>query len=100
MGSRALTDERVETPDEERPALARLHHLLEQQPAGSGRLIGADGREIEVPSSALRALERAARLLAEAEAILLVPVDRELTIPQAARLLNMPPFYLVQLLDE
>ena len=52
-----------------------------------------------VPEAALRALEDAARVLAQGTAVLVVPLYRELTTQEAADLLNVSRPHLVKLVE-
>ena len=64
------------------------------------KLLGPRGEEVELPASVFHVLERAAGLMAQGDAVTVVPVGQELTTRQAADLLNVSRQYLVRLLDE
>lgn len=63
------------------------------------RLVGPLGEEIELPASIFHILERVAEVMANGDAITVVPVGQMLTTQQAANVLNVSRQYLVQLLE-
>jgi excisionase family DNA binding protein len=89
----------VAAPESERPRLHELDALLDGDPAAPTRLIGPDGRAVELPASAVALLRRLVHFLAEGHAVTVEPQDRELTTQQAAAILNVSRPYLVRLLD-
>lgn len=100
---RRLTPVSVE--DDERQRVVTLFRailrLVEGAEGGATvRLVGPDGEMVEVPDTALCALERVAELLGKGDAITVVPVGKQLTTQQAADLLNVSRQYLVRLLDK
>jgi excisionase family DNA binding protein len=54
---------------------------------------------VQIPESVFYVLERVAKVLADGDAITVVPVGKEVTTQQAADLLNISRQYLVRLLD-
>lgn len=63
-------------------------------------LRGPKGELIPLPESIFYLLKQVVEVMAQGDAITLVPVGRELTTQQAADLLNMSRQYLVRLLDD
>ena len=62
------------------------------------KMVGADGEQLVLPPSALRALQQTVHLLAQGKSVTVVPVERELTTQEAADFLNVSRPYLVKLL--
>lgn len=94
----------VTAADEEQPALNKIESIVEVV-LGSDeprvlKLIGSDGEEVEVPASLLHALEQLVHYLEHNQAVMVVPVDKELTSQQAADLLNVSRPYIIKLLEE
>jgi excisionase family DNA binding protein len=81
-----------------RRALERLESLLNQEGAAF-RVVGAQGREVELPESVVDILRQAAHALAHRKIVTIVSLNRELTTQQAADLLNVSRPYLIQLLE-
>ena len=98
--------EPISVPDEQRVELAELFQLLENiahdvRDGGEAafRIVGPEGKTLELPRSVFFLLERVVEVLANGDAITVVPVHRELTTQQAANMLNVSRQYLVRLLD-
>lgn len=85
--------------EQERSALDRLVALLERERPGQACLVGADHTETSIPESLYRVLLDAVRQLSHGNGVAVLPVAAELTLQQAAELLNVMPAYLVTLLD-
>jgi excisionase family DNA binding protein len=98
--------EPVSAPPEQQAEVAKLSRLLgglahsRRTRAPICRLVGPKGEAIALPESVFYVLERVAQVLAEGDAVTVVPVGKELTTQQAADLLNVSRQYLVRLLDE
>jgi excisionase family DNA binding protein len=90
--------ERAELP-ELAEFVRRLEAMIENGVAGA-RILGSDGKEIEVPASVLRAMKMVAEGMAAGLALSLVPHGKELTTQEAADLLLVSRPHLVKLLDE
>jgi len=79
-----------------REQLARIASQRKRAPA---RLVGPDGREVEIPGSAFAALRADVRDMAQGLTITLIPHDKELTTKEAADILGVSRPFLVKLLD-
>ncbi len=91
----------VSAPPEQQNDVKTLVHLLEREKAGSPlQLVTADGESAFIPESVLWILAQVAQVMASGDAVSIVPVSQELTVQQAADLLNVPLPYLVRLLEE
>lgn len=65
----------------------------------AARLVGPDGEQTELPSSAVEALRLVVDALARGQSITLVPHGDELTSQQAADMLHVSRPHLIKLLD-
>ena len=89
----------------ERSDVAALRKLLDAAahvvPAAPRcELCGPKGERIPLPASVFYLLKQVVDVMAQGDAITIVPVGRELTTQQAADLLNVSRQYLVRLLDD
>lgn len=82
----------------EQPQLRVLDERLAELEARheSARLIGPEGGEILLPTSAFHALQRVIEAMSRGESIALVPQGAELTTRQAAELLHVSRPFLVR----
>src|SRR5690348_8836770 len=78
----------------------RLRSLLATLDDHGAVLMTDDGRQLDVPPTAMVALIRAVEYLASGEPVLILPADAELTTGEAARILYLSRQYVVRLLDE
>lgn len=62
-------------------------------------LVASDGTSVELPPSAVEALQLVIGALSDGQAITIVPHDRELTSQEAADILNVSRPHLIKLLD-
>jgi len=92
----------LEQREEVRALFRLLDHASHPRQRGTSRctLVGPEGESTSVPDSVLCILERVAELLAQGDAVTVVPVATELTTQQAADLLNVSRQYLIRLIDE
>ena len=94
----------VAAPPEQKAAVAALSKLLGGIAHARRRprceLAGPKGERIAIPESVFYALARVAEVLANGDAVTIVPTEKEITTQQAADLLNVSRQYLVRLLDE
>ena len=81
---------------------AMLRDQLDAAFAGSHApyLLALDGARVELPASALEALQLVVEALSRGQAITIVPRDRELTSQEAADILNVSRPYLIKLLGQ
>jgi len=82
------------------PEADQLRELLDVLDEHGTVLMTDDGRQVEVPPTAMVALSRAVEYLASGEPVLIFPADAELSTGEAADILTFSRQYLVRLLDE
>ncbi|MCP9489451.1 MAG: helix-turn-helix domain-containing protein [Solirubrobacteraceae bacterium MAG38_C4-C5] len=97
-----LPDNLLHAASDERDALDLLHRKIEDLLGGrrAARLVGSDGEAVELPPSALQALEIVVQGMARGQTMRLVSHGKELTTQEAADLLHVSRPHLVKLLDE
>ena len=89
-------DEPVVLPDSEGAQMAERRRLVQQ---GSARLVGLDGRQIELPAAVHELLLSILKDLQPGKAISIVPEQQQRTTPRAANLLGVSRPFLVGLLE-
>lgn len=102
MVAATTTDQTPLIADErEVTSLVELQHALAkcESVPGSATLVLSDGECLDMPESALHGLRQIVEMLANGDAVSLVPVHRELTTQETADLLNISRQYLVRMLD-
>lgn len=67
--------------------------------AAKVKLVEVGGESIALPESLYQLLCQAAHLMAAGKAVSLAPIDQDLTVEEAAILLNVSPEFAVKLLD-
>ena len=92
----------VSASEDEQGSMAALRQLLEvgQSEVRAFKLVSPTGEVTDLPESARLLLQRTIVSLAQGDAVIVVPVESELTTQQAADLLNVSRQYLVRLLDD
>jgi excisionase family DNA binding protein len=63
------------------------------------RLVAGNGEEVQLPEAAYQVLKQAIHLLAQGQAVAIVPYNKMLTTQQAAELLNVSRPHLIKLLN-
>jgi excisionase family DNA binding protein len=99
MTSDTAEQDPVTISEAEQTALRRLEALLAETPNEPATLVGPSGTEVELPATVDHLLRRIVRHLAQDDAVLVVPIQKELTTQQAADILNVSRPYLITLLD-
>ena len=93
-------------PDEdETESLNKIESLLEalakaKETDQALKMVGADGEEVVLTASVVRALQQIVHSLAQGKSVTVVPIERELTTQQAADYLSVPERYIVKLLED
>ncbi len=99
MSNVSLTREPVRAADDERAALLRLKTLLDDTPVEELRLVGANGAEAPVPETTYRLLRELVTILVRGHAVRFETYPEELTLEQAADILNVSRRYFIELLE-
>jgi hypothetical protein len=89
----------VTSQEYERPAFAEAEMLIDER-QGSLYLVDERGRRIELPETAVQLVHQVVRALARGKPVEIHALPRELTIRQAADILDLRPEDVVRLLDE
>lgn len=79
--------------------MVALDALLTRAASGAPKLVGPAGEEIPLPASVHRALRQVVHRLAQRDAVVVWPVQKDLTTQEAADLLNVSRPYLIQRLE-
>ncbi len=64
------------------------------------KLVGTDGKEISIPDAVYSVMRQATHIMASGQAVSLVPLDCQLTLQQAADILNISSSFLLKLLEQ
>ena len=64
------------------------------------KLVGTDGEEISIPDAVYSVMRQAIHIMASGQAVSLVPLDCQLTLQQAADILNISSSFLLKLLEQ
>jgi excisionase family DNA binding protein len=86
--------------DAELAALKRAAQALRTSESGSPKLVAANGDELELPPTLLRVLRLSAETLADARAVLLDSLGKQISPHQAAELLGFSVTYVEKLLED
>ncbi len=100
MATATLEHEPITADEQERCALSAIAQLLDSQRAHRAVLLGADGEQMEVPTSLFRVLCQAVPLLLREQGLIIAPIHKELTTQEAADLLNVSRPHLIKLLEQ
>lgn len=88
-------------PAEQQADVTALCRLLENgRGEGHFRLLAPNGVGAAIPESMLWILARVAQVMASGDAVSVVPVNHQLTVQEAADILNVPSQYMMTLLDQ
>ncbi len=90
---------RVEDVQEAQRMVAALRQLTNSRYGESAAILTTGGREAEVAPLLVAALQQLVSLLARGDDVALVPVHRDVSLAEAAALLDVPLPSLVELLD-
>jgi excisionase family DNA binding protein len=91
-----LAERPITADADERRRLKLIEQVFSRSQA---RLVGADGKEIEIPEPLYEVLLEAAKALRQGKAVTIVPTSHELTTQQAADILNVSRPHLIHLLE-
>jgi len=91
--------ESVLITEQETEAIKKLQQILSIESA-QVKLVASNGEEILIPESVDNLLGQIVRAMASGQAVSIVTHNRELTVHQAADLLNVSRSFIVKLLDE
>lgn len=91
--------ESVLITEQETEAIKKLQQILSIE-SPQVKLVASNGEEILIPESVYNLLGQIVRAMASGQAVSIVTHNRELTVHQAADLLNVSRSFIVKLLDE
>jgi excisionase family DNA binding protein len=91
--------ESVLITEQETEGIKKLQQILSIESA-QVKLVASNGEEILIPESVYNLLGQIVRAMASGQAVSIVTHNRELTVHQAADLLNVSRSFIVKLLDE
>ena len=93
---------RISVSDAELSGVQEVEHFMREvaQTHATPKLVGTDGSTVDLPPSIRDLLHRAVQLLAQGQAVSVVPVEQELTTQQAADLLNVSRPYFIKVLEQ
>lgn len=95
------TTKPVVAPPEEQTDVMALAQFMENGKGDNNlQLVSADGGTMLIPDSIFWILERVARLMSSGDAVSVVPVPQQVTIQQAADILNVSEDHVHQLLND
>lgn len=90
-------NEPVAIPQTEEEQMAELRRLVQE---GSAKLVGPDGREVQLPDTVHELLLKILKNLQAGKAVSIVAEHQELTTQRAANILGVSRPFLVRLLEE
>lgn len=91
--------ESVLITEQETESIKKLQQILSIESA-QVKLVASNGEEILIPESVYNLLGQIVRAMASGQAVSIVTHNRELTVHQAADILNVSRSFIVKLLDE
>jgi excisionase family DNA binding protein len=96
-----VADERepIAPTEAERDGLEELNRLLKERGPLGWSLLGPNGDRIALPEAALRALRQVTDVLAQDRVVVVRRMSRQLTVDQAADLLELPSAEVASLID-
>jgi excisionase family DNA binding protein len=100
MVATTVERELIAATESERIALAEIRARLARDDAGRFTLVAPDGETVALPEPAVRILRETLDTLANGQVVVLGQLPENLTLDQAAALLNVTRSYLEQLLDQ
>ncbi len=92
--------------EEETEVINLLDNLLEKEIEKSdyevlkGQILEVNGEAISLPESLYQLLHQATHLMATGRAVSLVPIEQDMTVEEAAILLNVSQPFMIKLLSE
>ena len=87
----------VAIPQTDEEQIAELRRLIQE---GSAKLVGRDGRQLELPDTVQELLLKILKSLQACKAVSIVAEHQELTTQRAANILGVSRPFLVRLLEE
>jgi hypothetical protein len=95
-----IDNDPIAPTEEELPALAALDRLVRSAEAGGLSLVDATGERVALPESAVRLLRRALDALKRDQVVTVDRMLKDMTVAQAADLLDLPRRDFVRLAEE
>lgn len=90
--------ESVVAQEQEAQTFKELEYILSS--AGSTKLVGANGEQIDIPESLSQVLRHVVQAFVKGRIISIIPENCEMTTQQAADFLNVSRPYLIKLLEQ
>jgi excisionase family DNA binding protein len=100
MAAPAAENEPIVAQPFDKAAFERLRTMMASDDACALKLLDAEGGVVELPSTVLQVLRRAVDALARDRIVRVTSMGRDLTLYEAADLLNVPVTHVRRLIDE